>query len=254
MTGLGTYDGIFHDHGENIDQWYVVQDALVFCGNLGVEESGSSLNTYYWRIYNLMGDPSLSPFVGVPIDNEISHDPLIEPEEPPSSVVFHLTAEPNSYVGLTKNGALIGSGLVGESGYAEIEVSGHGADGTARLCVTCQNRLPYRVDIPIVSAAAVGRAATSSPVKLCSAPNPFDGATDIRLSLSSAQRVSLRIHDPAGRLVRTILTDCLPPGTHRYRWDGRGADGRRLPQGSYFVRLTTDTPPLTRSWKMSLRR
>ena len=41
-TGLGTYDGIFHDHGEDIDQWYVVQDALIFCGNLGVEESGSS--------------------------------------------------------------------------------------------------------------------------------------------------------------------------------------------------------------------
>ena len=70
---MGAYDGLFHDHGEAMTQWYVTNDALVFCGNLAVTESGSSRITYYWNIYNLMGDPSLSTYLGVPTVNPVTH-------------------------------------------------------------------------------------------------------------------------------------------------------------------------------------
>jgi hypothetical protein len=254
QTSLGAYDGMFHDHGENIEQWYVVQDALIFCGNLGVEEAGSALNAYYWRVYNLMGDPSLSPFIGVPAENEISHDPWIPPEDPPLNAVFRITAEPNSYVGLTKNGMLVGSSLVGASGYAEIEIVGHGTDGSVRLCVTCQNRFPYRVDVPIAPLGAIAEGSALGRSTLSSSPNPFGGSTEIRLSLGQPQMVSLQIHDVAGRLVQTILNKQLQAGTHQCAWDGRGTEGQPLPEGVYLVRLATEDASTTLSWKMILNR
>lgn len=145
QTGLGTYDGMFHDHGEGIGQWYVCQDAHVFCGNLAVEESNSSYNDYYWEIYNLMGDPSLSVYFSVPDPNGVTLPSEIGPADTEVSV----GAEPKSYVGLTKDGVLLGSGLIGVSGTALIPISGQGTEGNVRVVITCQNRVPYTVDLPI---------------------------------------------------------------------------------------------------------
>ncbi len=50
QTGLGAYDGIFHDHGEPVSQHYITNSAIIYAGNLAVTESGSSLDTYYWEI------------------------------------------------------------------------------------------------------------------------------------------------------------------------------------------------------------
>ena len=61
---LSAYDRMFHTHGESFDKWYTTVGQLVQAGNLAVELSNSSSNGYYWEAYNLMGDPSLTPFVG----------------------------------------------------------------------------------------------------------------------------------------------------------------------------------------------
>ena len=71
-TGIGAYDGVFHDHGEADHLWYVTNDAVVFCGNLAVTEAGSSRDEYYWNIYNLLGDPSLATYMGVPAANPVT--------------------------------------------------------------------------------------------------------------------------------------------------------------------------------------
>ena len=56
---LGCFDKLFHTHSESSDQWCTTQGQLLWGGNLAVDESTSSLKTYYWEIYQLMGDPSL---------------------------------------------------------------------------------------------------------------------------------------------------------------------------------------------------
>jgi hypothetical protein len=63
---LGAYDITFHDHGEEIDKWFVTMGQMVVGGNLAVEESNSSIKDYYWETYCLMGDPSLSIYFSVP--------------------------------------------------------------------------------------------------------------------------------------------------------------------------------------------
>jgi flagellar hook assembly protein FlgD len=46
----------------------------------------------------------------------------------------------------------------------------------------------------------------------------------------------VRVFDASGRLVRTVLSTDLAPGTHDVRWDGRDDSGAPMSSGVYFVR------------------
>jgi hypothetical protein len=67
-------------------------------------------------------------------------------------------------------------------------------------------------------------------------PNPFAQGSTVRLALPAPERVTVRVYDPSGRLVRTLVDAPLPAGEHRLDWDGRDASGRRVASGVYFVR------------------
>ena len=69
------------------------------------------------------------------------------------------------------------------------------------------------------------------------APNPFTSSTQLQFSLPRDGRVSLRVHDLQGRVVRTLADGVMPAGRHHVQWRGRGDDGGVLPNGLYFVRL-----------------
>ena len=70
-TGSGSYDGIFHQNNEN--NWAIVNSAIIIMGNLAVAEA-NGWDDYYWEIYHLMGDPSLSTYLGIPEHNNVVHD------------------------------------------------------------------------------------------------------------------------------------------------------------------------------------
>ena len=81
---------------------------------------------------------------------------------------------------------------------------------------------------------------TSSPVRapalIPARPNPFRSSTEMGFALPSNSRVSLRIYDVAGRLVRTIVDGTLPAGIHRLSWDGTDSAGRAAGTGIYFAK------------------
>lgn len=64
--------------------------------------------------------------------------------------------------------------------------------------------------------------------------------TGARLSIQLAEAgpVRLAIYDLAGRPVRSWGEARLSAGAHSFAWDGSGDNGRSLPAGSYFGRLT----------------
>jgi hypothetical protein len=82
--------------------------------------------------------------------------------------------------------------------------------------------------------------ATSTLALAAPRPNPFQGVTAIRYTLSRAARVSLGIHDLAGRSVRVLDAGERAAGAHDLAWDGRDDAGRATPSGTYFVRLIVD--------------
>jgi len=136
QTGEGAYDGMFHNNNE--DNWAIVNSAIMMVGNLAVAEA-NGLDDYYWEIYHLMGDPSLSTYIGIPSINVVEHPTIIAP----GSTEVTVNAEPFSYVGLTKNNQLIGSGLINQFGVGNISLNNTSEPGEVTIVVTGQNLQPY---------------------------------------------------------------------------------------------------------------
>jgi len=72
---------------------------------------------------------------------------------------------------------------------------------------------------------------------LMSRPNPFNPATTVSFELTEPSRVSLRVYDTRGALVRTLRDEALSAGKYDTRWNGRDDSGRAVATGIYFVRL-----------------
>ena len=101
---------------------------------------------------------------------------------------------------------------------------------------------PYIVAALAVCVATVASTrAGDPPVRLIGcAPNPFNPVTTIAFTLDRSRPVDLTIHDPSGRLVRSLLGGrVLDGGVNEVRWDGRDNAGRRSASGVYLLRLRT---------------
>jgi len=68
-------------------------------------------------------------------------------------------------------------------------------------------------------------------------PNPFNPLTTIKYDLPEGGPVRLSVFDLSGRLVRTLVDESMPLGSHETEWDGRDASGREVSSGSYLARL-----------------
>lgn len=69
-------------------------------------------------------------------------------------------------------------------------------------------------------------------------PNPFNPETVIPFEVPAPVRVSVRVFDVRGRLVRTLHDGRVPAGAGSVRWDGRDGRGQPVASGVYFVRMT----------------
>jgi hypothetical protein len=146
-TKLGAYDGTFHDHGEATSKFYTSNGAMNYCGLLAVNQSSSSRKQYYWEMYMLMGDPSVSTYMKVPGINDVVHLPSMMM----TSTSFTVSAAPGSYVGISSGGVLHGAALVPPSGSVDVALSSFGQPCTADLVVTGQNLIPYKTTIQVIA-------------------------------------------------------------------------------------------------------
>ena len=81
-------------------------------------------------------------------------------------------------------------------------------------------------------------------------PNPAHRATEIPFTLAGggdAIAVTLRIFDPHGRLVRTLVDGPEPTARHYViSWDARDQMGRAVGSGIYYYQLRAGAAALTR--------
>jgi len=200
-TGIGAYDGLFHENGQNENLHYVTNGAIVFAGNLAVMESGSSRTTYYWNIYNLMGDPSISTFLGVPGENNVTLPGTVYSSDQTVTVL----ADAGSYVGLTQDGVLMGSGTVGADGSLDVELGGVLTPGMPlKAVVMAQSREPHIVEIPV-----------AVPAVISVTPESFPASTHTGISVSVLENdgvtpkpdVAIWVEWAFGDLTPTMHTD-----------------------------------------------
>ncbi len=99
----------------------------------------------------------------------------------------------------------------------------------------------YTTDPPFPVGVADERGPAGVPVKLTLSahPNPVRSRVSIAWALPVAGRVSVRVYDAAGRVVRELAGNEMAAGRYALTWDARAANGSRVADGVYFCQLTT---------------
>lgn len=124
-------------------------------------------------------------------------------------------------------------------------------DGDCDVAVAVMGEDRVAVAMSTANPTGVGETApcglTSDFALHPSHPNPFGSETVMALDLPAPARVSVRVHDPSGRLVRTLLpSESRGAGRHPISWDGRDDRGRRVASGVYLCRVDVDGKTLAR--------
>ncbi|OYD13827.1 hypothetical protein CH333_09830 [candidate division WOR-3 bacterium JGI_Cruoil_03_44_89] len=68
-------------------------------------------------------------------------------------------------------------------------------------------------------------------------PNPFTEFTSINYFLPTNDKVSLKIYDITGRVVKVLIDEEVNAGYHTIGWDGKDASGNKIASGIYFCRI-----------------
>jgi hypothetical protein len=77
--------------------------------------------------------------------------------------------------------------------------------------------------------------AADSQINVINYPNPFNGTTNIQLTLTNDSPVRIMVYNLSGSLISEIQNGVLYKGTHRFRFDAQG-----LPKGLYFGKVIVD--------------
>ena len=71
-------------------------------------------------------------------------------------------------------------------------------------------------------------------------PNPFSDQVRLTFSLNRAARVSIRVYDASGRLIRKLIEGGLRAGTHSATWNHRDDRSNKVSNGIYFAKLVAE--------------
>ncbi len=81
-------------------------------------------------------------------------------------------------------------------------------------------------------------------------PNPFNPETTVSFTLPQDGKVSIKVFNVRGQLVKTLVDNNLNAGKHEIVWNGRDEENRQVGSGIYFCRLQTAGKILNRKLLM----
>jgi hypothetical protein len=88
-----------------------------------------------------------------------------------------------------------------------------------------------------VKTTVVNRAIPTAYALNANYPNPFNPTTNISFALPIDSKVSLKVYNVAGQLVRTLVNETMVAGIHTVTWDGANSNGEKVASGIYFYKL-----------------
>lgn len=169
-NNMGMYDRLFHTHNEPLSAQAVTASHMMMMGNMAVQGSTSSasMKQYYWEIYELMGDPSLMPWLGKAETMNVWASRVNAHE-----VMVYVV--PGSYVALVSdNGdslALQSAAFAGTDGVVRLAATAN--LNQCFISVTAQNYKPYKVQCSTLG--LTDAEATEVSVR----PNPASGRCEV---------------------------------------------------------------------------
>jgi hypothetical protein len=174
----GAYDAVFHEHEEAFADWAGNAGSMVTMGNLAVVASNSTRINYYWEIYSIMGDPSLTPYMGIPAQNSYQ-----APDQMFLGIgSLDIQADPYTYVAISMNNVVHGVGLTDASGALTLTFTPFTEPGTAQIVMTRSMRRPMIANVQVIP--NVGPYVTAGQLVINDGNNNVaEAGDDINLSL-----------------------------------------------------------------------
>jgi hypothetical protein len=148
----------------------------------------------------------------------------------------HLDSLPDAWISGSQPydevGWLVASaGDVNGEGKDEIMVSNYAADETPRRVWVCK-----------YTGQGIEERGTLNAIRLTLEvnPNPCNRYTAISFSLLAESKVSLRVYDITGKLVKTISANqnILKSGNYEMEWDLRDNNRKKVTTGIYFIEIS----------------
>jgi hypothetical protein len=152
--------------------------------------------------------------------------------------VFKARLDPSGY---GEGEVYLGSAYPDSTGNWQITVTGvAGGDSlTATTIDVNDNTSEFSLceEVLTVGAGVDRDAARAAELRAMVGPNPSTGAVTIGYSTPVAGRVSIRVYDVSGRLVRNLIDGYKPKGEYQVIWDGKDDLSRQPASGIYLIRL-----------------
>lgn len=194
---LGAYDQLFHTHNEARDKRAVTAAAMLQAGNMAVNSTAnnggwySDMTDYYWEIYELLGDPSILPWLGQAEDLPFSSSQQQQ--------CLNITTAPYAYVALIDSTdlTLLSAGFANQSGTLCLNIPENVETG-AFISVTSAGHKPFFQGFT-KSHVGIGSVASAD---ITLTPNP---AAD-RCIVSAEGLRQVELLDITGRLLSTATT------------------------------------------------
>ncbi|MBM3313017.1 T9SS type A sorting domain-containing protein [candidate division WOR-3 bacterium] len=205
VSGGGGAGNVYYYHDADNHRFVIEYDSVRYY-------SGSNRDKFELIIY----DTTVATYTG---DNAI--------------LVQYMTA--NGYSSST-------AGLEDPSETIAIQCLYNGAYHKASLPIEPGRAVLYTTDPPFPAGVADehGPAGVPNELALSICPNPLRTGASVSWALPAPGRVSVKLYDASGRVVRSLATNNMEAGRHSVTWDGRAENGKRVAEGIYFCQLATE--------------
>jgi hypothetical protein len=71
-------------------------------------------------------------------------------------------------------------------------------------------------------------------------PIPFSDFASITYHVPKREKVSIKIFDPAGRVIKVLVDEVMEEGDYTAHWDGRDSNAETVSSGTYFCLIRTN--------------
>lgn len=213
----GSYDHLFHTHGEDFSQWATTMGALMMSGNMSVENSTSDIKNYYWQIYHLFGDPSMMPWLSQAEEMPLSYSGADE-----GSLCFYVTTAPYAYAAVTDaDNYLVGAAFANRDGRATIYCSHPIELGNMKLSSIAQGYKPRIMSMDSAESLYIDTIGQYHLPAMKIFPNPTAGMISVETCSDSRATLYSVNGRAVGSFVLTVGLNSLDIST--------------IPAGVYFL-------------------
>ncbi len=240
----GIYKGMFIEDMETPGEALLRGKMYMYAVHGDATFDGYNGSEYHFRIYHVLGDPSIHIWKEVPLAINVNHTDFVTVGDHniTATVTYQETGLPvnEAQVTLTDDNGLFVTGYTDETGTVTLTAT-IPEEESFNLSVRGKDVIPYLGSINVYGLGVNDLA--QHGIELSSSPNPFifgDTAT-ISYAISEKSQVSLSIFNTRGQLVSKLENNTKSAGVYTVQWNGLSDANTALESGIYYCQLRTDT-------------